>query len=359
LTGNSPLHVSPRTGIVLRHLLGWVSLLVFVVLFFPHPGSGSGFAIGTYILNSLPALILIIALFYFNYHVLVPKFFLTKRIGIYILIIIAIGVAVVVLEELTSEHQFRPPHLNRPGNFGPPRKPPGIAPLPFPVMIMLVSYLLVIAVSAIMRLLSEQQKQQQKMEAIAHEKTTAELNTLKAQINPHFLFNALNSIYGLSTTKSPNTPDAVLRLSDMLRYSTTQLENNTVALQQELDYLSNFISFQQLRLTPNNHVVFTVTGNAADKQIAPLLLIPFVENVFKFGTTTETDTELVIALEIENNVLRLTTRNQIFKDSNLASEKIGLENTQRRLNLLYPNRHRIAYTEANHIFEFSLELTLA
>jgi LytS/YehU family sensor histidine kinase len=197
------------------------------------------------------------------------------------------------------------------------------------------------------------------MEAIAHEKTTAELNTLKAQINPHFLFNALNSIYGLSTTKSPNTPDAVLRLSDMLRYSTTQLENNTVALQQELDYLSNFISFQQLRLTPNNHVVFTVSGNAADKQIAPLLLIPFVENVFKFGTTTETDTELVIALEIENNVLRLTTRNQIFKDSNLASEKIGLENTQRRLNLLYPNRHRIAYTEANHIFEFSLELTLA
>ncbi len=188
----------------------------------------------------------------------------------------------------------------------------------------------------------------------------AELAFLKMQLNPHFLFNSLNSIYSLAIKKSDTTPDAVLKLSEMMRYVLYEKEDEThkVPLKQEVEYLENFIGFQRIRFNNDYHIDFTVSGEVENKKVASLILIPFVENAFKHGVITDAENPLAISMLIDGNQLIFKVKNKKEKGYKDQTGGIGLENTRKRLALLYPGRHELIQNDSDLFYYTQLTLQL-
>jgi LytS/YehU family sensor histidine kinase len=191
------------------------------------------------------------------------------------------------------------------------------------------------------------------------EKLNAELSYLKAQINPHFLFNTLNSIYSLAIQKSDLTPSAVVKLSAMMRYVVSESNRDFVPLDKELSYIRNYVELQQLRFGEAVQLLFFVHGNAGSSKIAPLILIPFVENAFKHGINAEESSCIRISIDIDNNELRLEVfNNKVFVRREEEKSGLGIENTRGRLHLLYPNRHSLVITDTEESFSVLLTIRL-
>lgn len=173
-------------------------------------------------------------------------------------------------------------------------------------------------------------------EILKNKQLTSELNLLKAQVQPHFLFNTLNNIYSLSVTHSPKTSEMIAKLSDMMRYFVDEATKERVLLESEIQFLENYIELEQIRMV--NPLKLTFTNTIADRHflVPPMLLIPFVENVFKHGVNkTQKDNEAEIALSLADSMLHFTIKNKTF------NQKTGtwrsLANLQKRLALLYPD----------------------
>lgn len=200
----------------------------------------------------------------------------------------------------------------------------------------------------------------QKEKHIKIEQEKAELSVLKSQVSPHFLFNVLNSIYSLSLSKSDQISDVVLQLSDILRYTLYQSEKKEIPLKNEIEIIESYIAIEKIRIPETASVTFN--HNEADNfvGIAPLLLLPLIENAFKHGTDSTIEATFIDAvLKVENNVLIFTCKNN-FKEKakNPSSGGIGLKNIQRRLHLLYPNKYRFTYEKKGNIFEVYLSIKL-
>ncbi|WP_082113278.1 sensor histidine kinase [Kordia jejudonensis] len=187
----------------------------------------------------------------------------------------------------------------------------------------------------------------------------SELEALKNQLSPHFLFNSLNSIYSLTRKKSNDAPEAVITLSELMRYMLYQADDEFVLLQQELDYIQNYIKLQRLRIANNENVRINIHGSISSQKIRPLLFISFIENAFKYGTDFKGNTEVKIEISIDNDELYFMCSN-IIGDSNVDKENsgIGLQNTIDRLQLLYPERHSLDIMEENEQFTVKLSLKL-
>lgn len=192
------------------------------------------------------------------------------------------------------------------------------------------------------------------------EKTNAELSYLKAQINPHFLFNTLNSIYSLAILKSDKTADAVVKLSDMMRYVLNDSNANFTDLEKELNYIANYIELQRMRLTSNVKLTYSCEGNVFDKKLAPLVLIPFIENAFKHGVNSEEDSVIDIKIKVSQTALNLNVRNKCVSSNNNTLNKsgLGIENTKQRLNLLYPENHSLEISEKDNYYTVNLTLNI-
>lgn len=188
-------------------------------------------------------------------------------------------------------------------------------------------------------------------------KNQAELAYLKSQVNPHFLFNVLNSLYALAIKKSDKLVDAIPKISDMMRYNIEESKKSFVSLNQELDYLQDYVDIQKLRLTSKTKISYNVTGVAGSKQIEPLLLIAFIENAFKYGVSTEKESEIIINIEIFENYLELYTKNDKVRSYSNTSGT-GLKNTIKRLNHTYHNRYvlDIRDKEDNYIVHLSIKI---
>ncbi len=195
-----------------------------------------------------------------------------------------------------------------------------------------------------------------------HEKE-AELKLLKGQLNPHFLFNTLNNLYGLSVVKSDKLPALMLKLSDLLRYSLYETRETLVSLEKEISYLENYMSLEKIRLENTTDIQMNKTGNLSSKKIAPMLLIVFVENAFKhLGNSNEKKNHVYVAIEEKNNHLLFRCENSIDNaylngnDLEKGNNGIGLQNVKKRLALMYPEKHslRIHADESS----FSVELDL-
>jgi LytS/YehU family sensor histidine kinase len=192
---------------------------------------------------------------------------------------------------------------------------------------------------------------------IKDEKTKAELETLKSQINPHFLFNTLNDIYGLAIIKSDNTANSISKLSNMMRYILTETKAEKVSLERELNYLKTYVELQKIRLTEKTKINFHIDGSSLQKQIPPLLFINFIENAFKYGVSNEFETNIDVSIIIDDNNLELRVKNDIVKSQpDLKSNNFGLENVKRRLNLLYPASHSVDIKNNDKTFELSLKI---
>lgn len=192
------------------------------------------------------------------------------------------------------------------------------------------------------------------------EKMNAELTSLKAQINPHFLFNTLNSIYSLSLTKSDKTPTAIVKLSSLMRYVITETNKRFVALDREIVYVNSYIELQRIRLDNTAVVTYSCEGYAEEKVIAPLILLPFIENAFKHGVNPETTSQIDIQITISEshlymNVFNLKVPHIIHRDLRTG---YGQENIKRQLELIYPNKHELKIEDNEQSFSVNLKIQL-
>jgi LytS/YehU family sensor histidine kinase len=176
------------------------------------------------------------------------------------------------------------------------------------------------------------------------EKQASELALLRSQVNPHFLFNTLNNIYSLVYKKSDDAPQAVMKMSAIMRYMLYDATSDHVMLDKEVEYLKSFIELEQLRVRHQDFVELSITGEMEGRTIAPMLLIPFVENAFKHGSKSSGNPGIWITLEILPDEIRFRIKNYLRKNSNSTQDPvngIGLKNVRRRLNLLYPGNYTL------------------
>ncbi|WP_299433516.1 histidine kinase [uncultured Aquimarina sp.] len=294
------------------------------------------------------------ALFYVNYLLLVPKLLLKKKSLLYILI--SIGVLVSFNYLLRNFYSIPPlEKLNRFLELENESSPLKNLKYILPAIFSFVFFLL----GGIFSLIVDFYKRDQIAKEIEAKRTETELRFLKTQLNPHFLFNSLNSLYSLVRNKSNEAPEAVITLSELMRYMLYEANQEIVFLKKEIDYIKNYVSLQRLRLANSENVKLLIRGNYEDKKIYPLLLISFIENAFKYGTDFKGNTIVDIKIEITKNVLVITVRNIIGTyRKNEDSSGIGLNNIKNRLELLYKNTHTLTIIEEEGFYTIDLTLTL-
>jgi two-component system, LytTR family, sensor histidine kinase AlgZ len=187
---------------------------------------------------------------------------------------------------------------------------------------------------------------------LKNEKLNAELMLLKSQVNPHFFFNTLNNLYGLVAKDSGKAQELILKLSDMMRYSIYEGEKETVTIQQEIDFLRNYIELHKMRYHKQISVDFncTIVQNA---QVVPLLFIILLENAFKHGVENlRENAYLKMNLTVDNKQIHFTIENNYEKTENESG--IGLKNLKRRLELSYPNQHELHFSVTENIYQSQL-----
>lgn len=336
---------------IILHVLAW---LVFIVLHFqviPKPEDFHGnemminkaFKAPPFI-ELIIVFLSLISFYYFNIYYLIPRL-LTKRHYLqyyaFVILIIAFILFCVSLPMLLATGV--------------------LLPLPFGFYInTLLLFSIVFIVSSMGNIVTRLFISENHKKEIEYQKTLAELSFLKAQINPHFLFNTLNSIYVLAIKKSEQTPKAILKLASMMRYVLNDAKEETVTLEKEIEYIGKYIDLQKMRMTESVKTDYIVSGYYHELQIAPLILIPFIENAFKFGVSTQNESTIMVSISIDNKKLILQTDNPIHNHENIIVESngIGLVNAQRRLDLFYANRYVLQTDESNQNYTVYLELQL-
>jgi LytS/YehU family sensor histidine kinase len=223
------------------------------------------------------------------------------------------------------------------------------------------SQLLIIVLASIsFRFIQKWQDDEKIKSEIEKERISTELSFLKQQVNPHFLFNAINSIYSLSLSGKPSTSDSILKLSSIIRYMLYETDRKFVTLSNEIQIIKDYIELQKLRMTEKVKLTFQVTGESGQYSIAPLLMIPLIENAFKHGVDNISNSFIDINIEIKDDTLNLRIRNSIISRTELNDEKsgIGIKNIVRRLELLYPKAHFFNASRDDGYFLVLLRLAL-
>jgi len=341
---------------VLIHILAWLVFLSFPFIFFPKTKAFLPTQeIDVLIYLILPGAIASIAFFYFNYYFAIPRFYLKKKYFSYSLIISICFVFAILIgwlnnfyEQPLQSLQIPPPgpdNLN--DRMLPPRKEF------FPLGAVAFRFVNIFAISFGLRIYSQWRLAEQ-------EKVKFQLSFLQAQINPHFLFNILNSIYSLIINKSEHAADAVVKLSSIMRYVLSEAAQNTVPLYKEIKYVSDYIELQRLRLAHNVKLEYHIIGESIEKPITPLILLPFIENAFKHGVSMEEPCEITISITVDTNTLKLEVINKKIKLHSKEKDEsgMGIENTMKRLQLLYPGRHNIHINDNQKFFAVELNLQL-
>ena len=318
---------------VALHILFWCLFLLMPIIFAPGVPDSFDDIFNPNALRDYIVIFFLMVFFYTNYFVLMPVVYLRKKYFLYGLLIIAFFVITTVLPTfLFPAEGGRLPFLFRTAHN---------------IFVFTAAAFISIALK-----LYEQWKYTEK------EKLATELSYLKSQINPHFLFNTLNSIYSLSIEKSEATPSAIVMLSGMMRYVISDAAQDYVSLEKELNYISDYIELQKIRLGNTVKIDYRCAGLPDKKQIAPLILIPIIENAFKHGVNPEEDSHIRINILIKNSELHMNTFNNKVAtiSDDIERPSIGIENTQKRLEFLYPGNYNLKILD--EIKTYSVELTI-
>lgn len=244
--------------------------------------------------------------------------------------------------------QGKPNKKNMPPDFkGDPRHAPFLPENIF------FQFFLIVSISLLLRV-------NNRLKESENDRLRSEIAYLKAQINPHFLFNVLNNLYALTIVKSNEAPDAVVKLSNLMRYIINESSKDFVTLDKELEYIKNFIGLQKLRLTDKTRLDFEIKNNQKGSLvIAPLLMISFIENAFKYGVNPDKESVIIICITIEGKTVNLIVKNTIAADV-CESEKngVGIYNSSKRLEMIYPQKHKLTINESQDYFEINLIIEL-
>lgn len=213
-----------------------------------------------------------------------------------------------------------------------------------------------IAVKVLKRFYNKLQENQQ----LTRENANAELQLLKAQIHPHFLFNTLNNIYAFTLNKSMQAPQLVMNLSDTLHYMITDCESDIVSLEQELKMIHDYVDLEKVRYGDRLDFTVEISGDIENKKIVPLLMIPFIENSFKHGASKLLRNAWIkLFIQADESILHFTlTNNKPLKEITVEKGGIGLANVKKRLELLYPQQHLLTIDSTTHTFTVNMQIPL-
>jgi len=200
-------------------------------------------------------------------------------------------------------------------------------------------------------------KQTRAILTLKNEKAKTELQHLKSQVNPHFFFNMLNNLYGLVGTDAKKAQDLILKLSDMMRYSIYEGEKELVTLEEELDYLKNYIELHKMRYRKDIDIKFT-SDISENHKVMPLLFIILLENAFKHGVENLTkDAYVYVNISTQGNDIQFTVENNFDSTEITKNHGIGLKNLKRRLELGYLNKHSLSVTSTNEVYKAALTIS--
>jgi len=380
----------PLAGKIVIHAAAWIIVFIFPFLMYNIRVSSPAFYIKE-IINNL----FLIGLFYLNAYYLFPVFFRKKRIRVYLLSIFTAFI-IIYLQNVVSDHYFfrnERVHATFSNNkrtfvmgksivsndaipintvvpvamIPPPLFKPAATFMGIPDIILIdnlrrsfLSVLLILSTGTLLRMSTAWRHAEKQREVLEKEKLNAELKFLKSQVNPHFLFNTLNSIYSLARKNAVGTQDAILKLSQLMRYMIYESNNGKVPLEKEISYIENYIDLQRLRISSSITINYAVLGTSEGYLIEPMLLIPFIENAFKHGISYTNDCKIDISIKITEGVLHLSVVNFRYKKPSRDKEGgVGLENVRNRLHLLYPDDKSslvINQQDNYHIVNLSINL---
>lgn len=333
---------------IAMHALIWVLLLVV-----PYMSTDQVFhsleaaSDRNYLLLCLVLSAVLLTAFYFNYYLLIPRLLLVKQYWLYFISLSLTIAAVLILSGVIFFlSDFNPDALARIN--------PTVEKIIPVIIINALSLWLLAILSSILLAAYNRIKQTEK------EKLSAQIASLKAQINPHFLFNTLNNIYAIAMDTSPRAADMVDKLSEMMRYTMKDTQQDFVLLEDELNYIRNFIELQKMRLDRSVKLDYSIPDEVPALEIAPMLLIPFVENAFKHGVNSERKSAIRIEATLNKAEFQLSVVNNkvnVQKDISEATG-LGIENTKHRLNLIYPSKHLLVISDTEKEFSVSLHINL-
>jgi two-component system, LytTR family, sensor kinase len=230
--------------------------------------------------------------------------------------------------------------------------------LPMLLMDTLTSAIIILLISGFIKLANSLLISEKQKKILETERLNAELNFLKLQINPHFLFNTLNSIYSQAHLKSEQTEYSILKFSQIMRYVLYDTSTEKIPLKKDIEYISNYIDLQKIRLSKNVTVRYNVGGDAEQLLIAPLLLITYIENAFKHGVSYTIPSEIRINIDVIGNNLLLTVSNAVASSRKTGHEGVGLINAKRRLDVLYPGRYLLDVVDNKSLYIVNLKIEL-
>ncbi|WP_420573446.1 sensor histidine kinase [Kordia sp.] len=292
-----------------------------------------------------------IAIYFLNFFVVAPKLLSKKRlipfiIAVFGMILLFAGLRYlsqeIILFEFTGRHNY---HNNS-------RK------LIFYVFDNSYYAIKPILYSTIVFLVLQYNENKDKLFQLKLEHSKGEVDFLKSQISPHFLFNTLNTFYSELIDKQPDTAKDIYRLSELLRYVTYESDKDFMPLQQELKFIEDYIYFYKIRFEDQLFVSFEVNGNVGEKRVPSLVLIHFVENLFKHGIVNDAANPATIHISIEDTFLELKTKNKVLLSDKYMDSGVGAANVERRLKAIFDERYEIQYTKENGQFESYLKLPL-
>lgn len=330
---------------IILQVFFWATILILNIAFMAWD-SKSGFlevlTVATYAI-----------VFYFNILYLFPKLYKSHRLQYFLSGIILMAAALLFIEFLGE--LFFPEYNNRRHRS---RSDWIEIIITFRYALWLVLIFLIGTVYSIQDMLNKQIKRHEK---VMEEKLQTELQLLKAQINPHFLFNALNNIYSLAYMKSEKAPESVLKLSEMLRYVIEDCNDEKVPLLKEISYIENFIEFNKMKIPGKRNIKFSHEIQNADILIAPVVFIPFIENSFKYSRMEEDKNGFVdiILNEAEGKVSFMAGNSVFSQRTILPGSGKGLSNVKQRLGIIYPGRHNLSIDESSESYTVKLEIDLA
>jgi len=295
---------------------------------------------------------LLLLFFYFNYLYLLPKLYFNGKRILFFCIVAVCYFIIAFLPSLIIDHSLHiEPNLSDPAGI--PFSAHVTDIMPTGENSALFNFVLILALGYLL-------KTNQRLADMQSEKLKTEVSYLRAQINPHFLFNTLNSLYALTLEKSDAAPETVLKLSSMMRYIANESNRDSVSLEKEIKYIKDYVSLQQLRMDSNTYFSFAIKGSPSGKSISPLLLIPFIENAFKYGINPEEKSEIAINIDITDDeiVLEISNKKVHVKLINNEESVQGIENTRQRLEYLYSGKHKLLIFDNPHTFTVNLSINL-
>lgn len=342
------------------HIAFWVAEVLFFTFLFSVSN-------GTYAKTFLTTLSLLpfeIFLVYFTLYFLIPRYLLANKILKFVLLSVLVGIVAIVLLRFytiffiypffASEESYLEVQKLLSENFV------KYFFLRYSFFDLFVEVYIIVGFASSIKLFKFWLKNQNDKHELEKQNIKSELAMLQTQINPHFLFNTLNNIDALIYQNQEKASDSIIKLSEIMRFMLYETNGEKVLLEKEIDYLKSYISLLKLRVTNQDFINFEIIGNCSGKMIAPLLLVPFIENAFKHGEKKTVDAKIDIRIEVKNNlfIFRVSNKKKKTVVDNKEQGGIGLKNVQRRLKLIYKDKADLKIDESENSFNVGLKIEL-